>query len=185
MVSRQGMAIRFNEQDVRVTGRSSMGVTGMRFGNDEDEVIGMQIESQGDKLLVVSEKGMGKRTLTSEFKTQGRGGKGVLCYKVTEKTGKLIGAKLCNDDGDLLLITNEGIIMRTQISSISLIGRNTSGVRIMNIDTDSGIYVASITKTKSDEDKEDIPEETAEEDKEAGSPEDEAEGLTEETAEDN
>ena len=157
------MAIRFNEQDVRVTGRSSMGVTGMRFGNDEDEVIGMQIESQGDKLLVVSEKGMGKRTLTSEFKTQGRGGKGVLCYKVTEKTGKLIGAKLCNDDGDLLLITNEGIIMRTQISSISLIGRNTSGVRIMNIDTESGIYVASITKTKS------------------GDNEDEAEDMTEES----
>ena len=150
MVSRNGMAIRFNEQTVRVTGRSSMGVTGMRFG-DADEVIGMQIESQGDKLLVVSENGMGKRTLISEFKTQGRGGKGVLCYKVTEKTGKLIGAKLCGDDSDLMLITNEGIIMRTPIASISLIGRNTSGVRIMNIDTESGVYVASIAKTRAGE----------------------------------
>ena len=148
MVSRCGMAIRFNEKDVRVTGRSSMGVTGMRFGSPDDEVIGMQIESQGDRLLVVSENGMGKRTETSEFKTQGRGGKGVLCYKVTEKTGKLIGAKLCGDDSDLMLITNEGIIMRTPISSISLIGRNTSGVRIMNIDTEAGVYVASIAKTR-------------------------------------
>ena len=151
MVSRKGMAIRFNEQTVRVTGRSSMGVTGMRFGDADDEVIGMQIESQGDKLLVVSENGMGKRTLISEFKTQGRGGKGVLCYKVTEKTGKLIGAKLCGDDSDLMLITNEGIIMRTPIASISLIGRNTSGVRIMNIDTESGVYVASIAKTRAGE----------------------------------
>ncbi len=151
MVSRKGMAIRFNEQTVRVTGRSSMGVTGMRFGDADDEVIGMQIESQGDKLLVVSENGMGKRTLISEFKTQGRSGKGVLCYKVTEKTGKLIGAKLCGDDSDLMLITNEGIIMRTPIASISLIGRNTSGVRIMNIDTESGVYVASIAKTRAGE----------------------------------
>ena len=149
MVSRNGMAIRFNEKDVRVTGRSSMGVTGMRFGSEDDEVVGMQIESQGDKLLVVSENGMGKRTLTSEFKTQGRGGKGVLCYKVTEKTGHLIGAKLCGDESDLMLITNEGLIMRTPIASISLIGRNTSGVRIMNIDPESGVYVASIAKTRS------------------------------------
>ena len=160
MVSRNGMAIRFNEQTVRVTGRSSMGVTGMRFGDADDEVIGMQIESQGDKLLVVSENGMGKRTLISEFKTQGRGGKGVLCYKVTEKTGKLIGAKLCGDDSDLMLITNEGIIMRTPIASISLIGRNTSGVRIMNIDTESGVYVASIAKTRAGENDEEDAEGT-------------------------
>ena len=185
MISKYGMSIRFNEKDVRITGRSSMGVTGMRFGRPDDEVVGMQIESQGTRLLIVSENGYGKRTDISEFKTQGRGGKGILCYKVTEKTGPICGAKLCGDEGDLLLITNEGIIMRTSIASISLIGRNTSGVKIMNIDPESGVYIAAITKTKSDEDKEDIPEETAEEDKEAGAPEAEAEGLTEETAEDN
>ncbi len=168
MVSKCGMAIRFNEQDVRVTGRSSMGVTGMRFGRPDDEVIGMQMDSQGTELLVISENGMGKRTPIEEFKTQGRGGKGVLCYKVTEKTGKLIGAKLCDGEGDLLLITNEGIIMRTQIASISLIGRNTSGVRVMNIDTEQGVYVASISKTRagddsSEEETEEVTEDEADE----------------------
>ena len=121
----------------------------------------MQVSDQGDYLLVVSENGMGKRTELSEFKPQGRGGKGILCYKLTEKTGTIVGAKLCSDEGDIMLITNEGIIMRTPISSISVIGRNTQGVRIMNVDTEHDVRVASIAKVRS-EDAEDLdPEEEA------------------------
>ena len=146
MVSREGMAIRFPESDVRPTGRSSMGVTGMRFKNEEDHVVGMQVLSQGDKLLVVSENGMGKRTDVSEFRIQGRGGRGILCYKVTEKTGKLVSARLVRDDRDIMLITTEGIIMRTAVSNISVIGRNTSGVKIMNVNTENGETVAEIVK---------------------------------------
>ena len=146
MVSREGMAIRFPESDVRPTGRSSMGVTGMRFKNEEDHVVGMQVLSQGDKLLVVSENGMGKRTDVSEFRIQGRGGRGILCYKVTEKTGKLVSARLVRDDRDIMLITTEGIIMRTAVSNISVIGRNTSGVKIMNVNTEKGETVAEIVK---------------------------------------
>ena len=149
MVTKRGMAIRFPETDVRTTGRISMGVVGMRFGKADDEIVGMQVESQGAYMLVVSENGMGKRTPISEFRLQGRGGKGILCYKVTERTGFLVGAKLCNDEGDIMLITSEGIIMRTPISSISVIGRNTQGVRIMNIE--ENVRVAGITKVKSEE----------------------------------
>ena len=152
MVTKYGMSIRFHETDVRTTGRVSIGVTGMRFGKADDEVVGMQVSGQGRYLLVVSEKGMGKRTELSEFKAQGRGGKGILCYKVTEKTGAIVGAKLCDDDGDLMLITTEGIIMRTPVSSISVIGRNTQGVKIMNVDKD--VQVASIAKVKSAEEEE-------------------------------
>jgi DNA gyrase subunit A len=124
-----------------------MGVIGMRFDED-DEVIGMQMESQGEHLLVVSENGMGKRTLISEFNAQIRGGKGVLCYKVTEKTGYLIGAKLVNDGREIMLITTEGIVIRMSVDDISVIGRNTSGVKLMNIDQESDIKVASIAKVR-------------------------------------
>ena len=145
LVTKKGMCIRFKETDVRVTGRVSMGVIGMRFDED-DEVIGMQMESQGEHLLVVSENGMGKRTLISEFNAQNRGGKGVFCYKVTEKTGYLIGAKLVSDGREIMLITTEGIVIRMSVDDISVIGRNTSGVKLMNIDQDSDIKVASIAK---------------------------------------
>ena len=147
LVTKKGMCIRFKETDVRVTGRVSMGVIGMRF-DDDDEVIGMQMESQGEHLLVVSENGMGKRTLISEFNAQNRGGKGVLCYKVTEKTGYLIGAKLVSDGREIMLITTEGIVIRMSVDDISVIGRNTSGVKMMNIDQDSDIKVASIAKVR-------------------------------------
>ena len=147
LVTRKGMCIRFHETDVRVTGRVSMGVIGMRFDED-DEVIGMQKEDQGDTLLVVSENGMGKRTLTSEFNAQNRGGKGVLCYKITEKTGALIGAKLVNDGREIMLITTEGIIIRMSVDDISIIGRNTSGVKLMSIEQNSDIKVASIAKVR-------------------------------------
>ena len=157
LVTKNGQCIRFHETDVRITGRVSMGVIGMRL-DDEDQVVGMQIDSQGDCLLVVSEKGMGKRTLIDEFKAQKRGGRGVLCYKITEKTGAIIGAKLVHDDRDIMLITTEGIIIRLSVDDISIIGRNTSGVKLMNIDQDTDITVASIAKvseSKSSDDAED------------------------------
>ena len=160
MVSREGMAIRFPETDVRPTGRSSMGVTGMRFKNADDHVVGMQVLSQGDRLLVVSENGMGKRTDVSEFRIQGRGGYGILCYKVTEKTGRLVSARLVRDDRDIMLITTEGIIMRTAVTNISVIGRNTSGVKIMNVNTENGETVAEIVKLRPQEEVPD-PEEEA------------------------
>ena len=147
MVTKKGMCIRFKETDVRVTGRVSMGVIGMNLDED-DEVVGMQIDSQGESLLVVSEKGMGKRTFTDEFKVQKRSGKGVLCYKITDKTGYLVGAKLVHDDRDIMLITTEGVIIRLSVNDISIIGRNTSGVKMMNIDQDSNVRVASIAKVR-------------------------------------
>ena len=147
LISKNGMCIRFHETDVRVTGRVSMGVIGMRFDGD-DEVIGMQMASQGDSLLVVSENGLGKRTVIEEFKAQNRGGKGVLCYKITEKTGHLIGAKLVDDGREIMLITTEGIIIRMSVDDISVIGRNTSGVKLMSIDHEADIKVASIAKVR-------------------------------------
>lgn len=150
LVTKKGMCIRFKEKDVRTTGRVSMGVIGMRFDGD-DEVIGMQMESQGEELLVVSENGMGKRTPIEEFKPQFRGGKGVLCYKITEKTGTLIGAKLVNDGREIMLITTEGIIIRMSVDDISVIGRNTSGVKLMSIDQNTDIKVASIAKVRESE----------------------------------
>ena len=147
LISKNGMCIRFHETDVRVTGRVSMGVIGMRL-EEGDEVIGMQMASQGDTLLVVSENGMGKRTVISDFNPQYRGGKGVLCYKITEKTGCLVGAKLVNDGREIMLITTEGIIIRMSVDDISIIGRNTSGVKLMSIDHDSDIKVASIAKVR-------------------------------------
>ena len=150
LVTKKGMCIRFKEKDVRTTGRVSMGVIGMRFDED-DEVIGMQMESQGEELLVVSENGMGKRTPIEEFKPQFRGGKGVLCYKITEKTGNLVGAKLVNDGREIMLITTGGIIIRMSVDDISVIGRNTSGVKLMSIDQNSDIKVASIAKVRESE----------------------------------
>ena len=152
MISKKGQCIRFHETDARVTGRVSMGVTGMRL-NPGDEVIGMQMDSQGETLLTVSEKGMGKRTKTSEFTAQFRGGKGIRCYKITEKTGDLVGAKLVKDDHDIMMITNEGIIIRIGIDDISVIGRDTSGVKLMNIEKDSDTRIVSIAKVRDDGEK--------------------------------
>ena len=154
LVTKKGQCIRFHEKDVRITGRVSMGVIGMKL-NDDDDVVGMQMESQGPKLLIVSANGMGKRTPIEEFTPQRRGGKGVLCYKITEKTGDIVGAKLVEDDHDLLLITTEGIVIRISVNDISVIGRNTSGVKLMNIDQDSDITVASIAKVRDDGSKSD------------------------------
>ncbi len=164
LVTKKGMCIRFHETDVRITGRVSMGVIGMKFDED-DEIIGMQIESQGECLLVASEYGYGKRTPISEFTAQYRGGKGVRCYKVVDKTGCLIGAKLVDNNREIMLITNEGIIIRMAVDTISIIGRNTSGVKLMDIDVESDIRVASIAKVResSSNDETDDTEEFAEE----------------------
>ena len=147
LATKFGMSIRFKETDARITGRVSYGVIGMKL-DEGDEVVGMQMASQGEYMLVVSEKGYGKRTRISEFKLQLRGGKGLLCYNVTEKTGNLVGMKLLDDGRDIMLITNEGILIRMGVDDISVIGRNTSGVKLMSIDADSNVRVASIAKVR-------------------------------------
>lgn len=150
MVTAKGLAITFNENDVRVMGRKSSGVLGMKL-TVNDYVVAMQVASQGEYLLTVTENGMGKRTRMDEFSIQRRGGKGLICYKINEKTGKLVAAKLCNNDTDILLITNKGIVMRTDVADISIIGRNTSGVKIMNVDKENGDGIVSIAKARKNE----------------------------------
>ena len=158
LVTKYGQCIRFNETDVRSTGRVSMGVRGINL-LDGDEVVAMQLNTQGYYLLVVSENGMGKRTSISEFTSQNRGGKGVKCYKITEKTGNVIGAKAVNEENEIMMITTEGIIIRLQCADISILGRITSGVKLINLS--EGVTVASFAKVREkDEDKK--PEEVTE-----------------------
>ena len=145
LVTKQGMCIRFKETDVRPTGRASMGVIGMNL-DPGDEVVGMQMQSQGDSLLIVSENGMGKRTTLDEFSVQKRGGKGVKCYKITEKTGDVVGVKAVNDDHEIMMITTEGIIIQLRAQDISTLGRITSGVKLINLD--DGVKVAQIAKVR-------------------------------------
>ena len=151
LATKYGQCIRFKEQDVRCTGRTSMGVRGINLA-DRDEVIGMQLASQGTDLLIVSKKGMGKRTLMDEFTAQNRGGKGVKCYKITEKTGNVVGIKGVNEQDEIMIINTEGIIIRMLCSGISVLGRVTSGVKLINLK--EGDTVASIAKVR-DEEKED------------------------------
>ena len=148
LVTKDGQCIRFKETDVRTTGRVSMGVRGINL-MDGDEVVAMQLNSQGYYLLVVSENGMGKRTCISEFTCQNRGGKGVKCYKITEKTGNVIGAKAVNEENEIMIITTEGIIIRLQCSDISILGRITSGVKLINLS--DGVTVASFAKVREKE----------------------------------
>ncbi len=147
LVTKDGMSIRFNEKDVRTTGRVSMGVIGMNL-EGQDEVVAMQLDTQGEYLLIVSECGLGKRTQISEFHSQKRGGKGLKCYKVTERSGNVMGAKAVNDDNEIMMITNEGIVIRTGCSEISVLKRITSGVKLMNVDFASGVKVANIAKVR-------------------------------------
>ncbi|MCI5511057.1 MAG: DNA gyrase subunit A [Eubacterium sp.] len=161
LVTKYGQCIRFCDTDVRSTGRVSMGVRGINL-SDGDEIIGMQLNTQGDYLLFVSEKGMGKRTSMSEFTTQNRGGKGVKCYKITEKTGNVIGVKAVNEDNEIMMITTEGIIIRISCSDISILGRITSGVKLMNLD--ENVSVASIAKVREKKDA-NLSEEEPEEEK--------------------
>ncbi len=145
LVTKQGMCIRFKETDVRNTGRSTMGVIGMNL-SDGDEIVGMQLQKQGDSLLIVSENGMGKRTYLNEFTVQNRGGKGVKCYKITEKTGNVIGVKAVTDENEIMMITTEGVIIQLRMEDISTLGRITSGVRMMNLD--EGVKVAKVAKVR-------------------------------------
>ena len=147
LVTKYGMCIRFHETDVRSTGRVSMGVIGMNL-SDGDEVVGMQMDTQGEYLLIASAKGLGKRTRMEEFTAQNRGGKGVKCYKITEKTGKVIGVKAVGSEDEIMMITTEGIIIRMKVEGISVLGRITSGVKLINLAED--ITVASIAKVKED-----------------------------------
>ena len=145
LVTKNGMCIRFKETDVRSTGRASMGVIGMNLSYD-DEVVGMQLNTQGSDILIVSENGLGKRTDIEEFTLQRRGGKGVKCYKITEKTGSVVAAKIIDEHREVLLITNEGIIIRIRVSDISKLKRITSGVKLMNVDVEKDIVIAGIAK---------------------------------------
>ena len=145
LVTKQGMCIRFRETDVRATGRNSMGVIGMNL-SDGDEVVGMQLDHQGDSLLIVSKNGMGKRTYLDEFTVQKRGGKGVKCYKITEKTGDVVGVKAVTDDHEIMMITTGGIIIQLRMDDISTLGRITSGVKMINLD--EGVSVAKIAKVR-------------------------------------
>ncbi|MBR4027899.1 MAG: DNA gyrase subunit A, partial [Lachnospiraceae bacterium] len=158
MFTKYGQCIRFHETDVRTTGRTTMGVIGMNLEAD-DEVIAMQKESQGDSVLIVSENGLGKCTLMSEFTPQNRGGKGVKCYKITEKTGNLVGVKAVDKENEVMLITTEGIIIRIKVNDTALLGRVTSGVKLINLK--EGVTIASIAKVR--EDKALIDEENEEE----------------------
>ena len=157
LITKKGMTIRFNEKDVRQTGRTSMGVKGIHLGKD-DIVISMQMSSQGEKILLVTENGMGKRTLISEFNAQNRGGKGVKCYKITDKTGDLVGAKIVTDENDVMIITTEGIIIRTSCDGISTLGRVTSGVKVINLNYDNNVKVASMTEVQKEEFDDESPE---------------------------
>ncbi len=145
LVTKQGMCICFKETDVRCMGRSAMGVRGMNLA-DGDEIIGMQLDHQGETLLIASEYGMGKRTKLEEFNVQKRGGKGVRCYKITEKTGDVVGVKAVNDDHEIMMITSAGIIIQIPMNDVSIIGRHTSGVKLINLE--KGVKVAKIAKVR-------------------------------------
>lgn len=162
LVTKYGQCIRFRETDVRSTGRVSMGVIGMNL-TEGDEVIGMQLDVQGEYLLIASEKGMGKLTRIEEFSPQNRGGKGVKCYKIMEKTGNVIGVKAVNLDNQIMIINTGGILIRMMCKDISIQGRVTSGVRLMNLS--EGEFVASIAKVResSGQIEEELPENKEEE----------------------
>ena len=158
IVTKYGQCIRFDEKDVRATGRTSMGVRGINL-IDNDEVVAMQLDEQGEYLLVASEKGMGKRTYVSEFKVQNRGGKGVKCYNITGKTGDVVGAKAVNEDDEIMIINTDGIIIRMECASISVQGRVTSGVKLINLHDNS--IIASIAKVRESEEAEAVEVEEA------------------------
>lgn len=160
LVTKYGQCIRFHETDVRSTGRVSMGVRGMNLG-DSDVVIGMQMSSQGSDLLIVSEKGMGKRTSMDEFTPQGRGGKGVRCYKISEKTGNVVGMKAVDEDNEIMIINTEGIVIRMSCADISVYGRITSGVKLINLpDNEKVASIAKVRKAQAETEQEECESET-------------------------
>ena len=158
LVTKNGMSIRFHESDVRTTGRVSRGVIGIDL-EEGDEVVAMQLDSQGEYLLIVSEYGYGKRTAISDFRPQNRNGKGLKCYKIMDKTGCVVGAKAVDENDEIMMITNEGIIIRTGCKDISVLSRITSGVKLMNVKQEDGVKVANIAKVR-EHDQEEKEEET-------------------------
>ena len=172
MITKKGRSIRFNEEDVRATGRNSMGVIGMKFAVPDDEVVTIALDIQGEDILFATENGMGKRTRFSEFRAQHRGGKGILCYKVTEKTGDLVAGSAVDPGDEIMLITNQGIVMRMSVDDISVIGRNTSGVKLMNVSQSDEIKLTGLARIwteflvdeASEDEKEDVSSEKTEED---------------------
>ncbi len=149
IVTKKGMSVRFHETQVRPTGRSSMGVMGIRL-DENDCVVGMQLSSQGDSILIVSEKGMGKRSALEDFRVQNRGGKGIKCYKITEKTGDVVGVKAVNDEHEIMMITSAGIIIQIRMSEVPVHGRITSGVKLINLE--DGVKVVKIAKVRDEVD---------------------------------
>ena len=147
LISRFGKCVRFSEKDLRNIGRNARGVKGVKLAKG-DKLIAMQTSSQGDELLTISEFGIGKRTKLSEYETKHRNIQGVKCHNLTEKTGKLIGAKLVDEDMDILIISSEGIIIRIGVKDISLSGRNTSGVKLIDMNKENDVRVASIAKVR-------------------------------------
>ena len=158
LITENGMCIRFNENDVRFTGRSSMGVIGMTL--TDDNVIEMILTNEGSNILFVSENGLGKLTAMDEFTAQHRGGKGVKCYKLMERSGVLVAAKAVDTEGEVMLITTEGVVIRIPIDGISILGRNTTGVKLINLD--KGNKVAGVTKVLKDDEVEELVDEALE-----------------------
>ena len=176
LFTKYGQCIRFKETDVRSTGRTTMGVIGMNL-SDGDKIIAMQLASQGESVMIVSKKGLGKCTLISEFTTQNRGGKGIKYYKITEKSGNLIGVKAVHKDDEIMLITTEGIIIRIRVDETALLGRITSGVKLINLKDD--ITVASVARVV--EDKSLMPPEETKEENLSEEPEEASEENSQET----
>ena len=148
LVTKEGMSIRFDENDIRSMGRSAMGVKGITLSND-DKVVSMSLCEEGTDVLVVSENGFGKRTDINEYRTQIRAGKGIKTYNIAEKTGKLVGAEMVNEDDEMMIINSDGVLIRLRVNEISLFGRVTSGVKLMK--TDDEVNVVSISKIKMEE----------------------------------
>ena len=150
LVTKNGMAVRFNETEVRVTSRQSMGVIGINL-DDDDEVVAMQLTEQGKYLLTVSELGYGKLTPISEFESHHRAVKGIRCYKIMDKSGPLVGAKIVNTEGDIIIITNGGIVIRLEIADIRVCGRSTTGVKLINLDGEKNTSVARFARVRETE----------------------------------
>ena len=148
LVTKEGMSIRFDENDIRPMGRTAMGVKGITLSND-DKVVSMSLCEEGTDVLVVSENGFGKRTDINEYRTQIRAGKGIKTYNIAEKTGKLVGAEMVNEDDEMMIINSDGVLIRLRVNEISLFGRVTSGVKLMK--TDDEVNVVSISKIKMEE----------------------------------
>ena len=148
LATKEGMSIRFNEKDIRHMGRSAMGVKGITLSSD-DKVVSMSLFEENKDLLVVSENGYGKRTNIDEYRLQSRSGKGIKTYNVTEKTGQIVGALMVNEDDEIMMINSDGVLIRLRVNEISMLGRVTSGVKLMK--TNDEVNVVSIAKIRIEE----------------------------------